>query len=204
MKKILSMGIASAVLALTSVAAFAETAETDFSANATGDFVAGETVTIEIKADKDITEAQALIKVTGLEFVEYKGAEVGQGAMNVVNKDGVFIANAGISADLTELLTFKSGEVIGTITYKVTGEVGSDVSFAFEADPDAPNAKPNTTAVTGKVVEGTSDPTNSDNSDSSDNSGVVDPNNPPTGIALAVVPAVIAGAAVVVAAKKRK
>lgn len=204
MKKILSMGIASAVLALTAVAASAATSEKSVKATlANGDLASGSNVTYNIVAvGEGIENAQVYLETEGLEFVGAKGEN---NFMVQPNEDNTFLAIASGTAAA-------DGAVIATVEYKVTAAEGEAVKFALKADETYPDVTVDTAAVTDTVAgastsEPTSDPTSSDNSDTStdesNNSGA-NGNNPGTGIALAVVPAVIAGAAVVVAAKKRK
>ncbi len=198
MKKILSLGVASAVLALTAVAASAESTTTKGvkAELASGEIATGATVIYNIVATGEgVENAQVYLEAEGLEFVKATGAN---GALAQPNDEGTFLAIAATSA-------VADGTTIATVEYKVTAAKGDTVKFALKADPDFADVAVDTTVVTdtaaGEATSGDSTP--SDNSDSSDNSGSDVP-NPDSGIALAIVPAVIAGAAVVVAAKKRK
>lgn len=210
MKKILSLGVASAVLALTAVAASATTSEKSVKAvpaDATSDFATGSTVAYNIVAvGEGIENAQVYLEAEGLEFVGAKGEN---NFMVQPNEDNTFLAIASGTAAA-------DGAVIATVEYRVTAAEGEAVKFALKADETYPDVTVDTAAVTDTVAGAatsseptSSDPTSSDNSDEptsddSSNASTTDPNNPGTGIALAIVPAVIAGAAVVVAAKKRK
>lgn len=217
MKKIISMGVASAVLALTAVVASADI-EAGVKAEVNGEatFATGSTVVYNIVAVGDKVEnTQLYWEATGLEFEKAEGNK-GFMAMPNAAENFLVLANGTAAAD---------GDVIGTLTFKVSAEEGGDVKFALKGDPNFPSTPVDIAVVTDeKAVAPTesseptsSEPTSSepvsDNSDennsgnesgdnSSNSNGTVP--NPGTGIALAVVPAVIAGAAVVVAAKKRK
>lgn len=198
MKKIVSLGVASAVLALTAVAASAATSEKSVKAvYVDGEFKTGATVTYNIvAAGEGVENAQLYFETKGLEFVNAEGKS---NFMAQANADEAFLALASGTAA-------EDGAVIATVTYKVTAEEGEEISFALKADESYPDVTVDETAVT-QTVAGAADSTPDDNSDESgDNSDSdsTDPSNPNSGIALAVVPAVIAGAAVVVAAKKRK
>lgn len=179
MKKIISMGIASAVLALTAIAASA-----DIAATGAAEVETGKTVEIAITTTADITDYGLTLAADGLEFVEAKGLK-SDFDIAAAQEDGSVI--------LTGASSFKAGETIATFVYTVTAEKDADVNVALTGMPGY--EKDAFVNYTAKVVEAgttedpTTDPTN--------------PDNPPMGVALAVVPAVIAGAAVVVA-KKRK
>lgn len=177
MKKIISMGIASAVLALTAIAASA-----DIAATGAEKVEAGKTVEIAITTTADITDYGVNIAADGLEFVEAKGLK---------SDFDLAVPQADGSINLTGISSFAAGETIATFVYTVTAEKDADVNVALAGMPGY--EKDAFVNYTAKVVEaGTADPTTP-----------TDPENPPMGVALAVVPAVIAGAAVVVA-KKRK
>lgn len=181
MKKIISMGIASAVLALTAIAASA-----DIAATGAAEVEAGKTIEVAIKTTADINTYGVLVAADGLEFVEAKGLKSDYDL-------------AGVQADgtvrLTGVSSFAAGDTIATFVYTVTAEKDADVSLALTPLPGFDDEGYALVNYTAKVVEAGTTPT--DPSDPSD------PENPPMGVALAVVPAVIAGAAVVVA-KKRK
>ena len=182
MKKIISMGIASAVLALTAVAASAA----NITATSTDKAVNGKTVTVQITTDTDIEAFGFNIAAEGMTAT---AADVkGEGTFQVGDAADGSINVGGISTD-----GYKAGTAIVTVTYTVTAETGADVAVALT---NAAGMKDEFTNFTAKVVEeGAADPT--------DPTDPTDPDQPSTGVALAVVPAVLAGAAVVVA-KKRK
>lgn len=184
MKKIISMGIASAVLALTAVAASAT-----ITATSADKVVNGKTVKVEITTDADIEAFGFNLAAEGLTAtaadVQVEGLIVpGDAADGSININGASVDG------------FKAGTVLATVTYTVTAETGADVAVALT---NVAGMKDEFTNFTAKVVEeGAADPTKP-----ADPTDPTDPDQPGTGVALAVVPAVLAGAAVVVA-KKRK
>ena len=109
--------------------------------------------------------------------------------------------------------TAKAGDVICTITAKVTGEAGSEISLGLidstaVSTADLPDGLfkatvngATTSDITSDTTSGTTSGTTSDTTSST--TDPAKPGNPGTGVALAVVPAVLAAAGVVVA-KKRK
>lgn len=187
MKKIISMGIASAVLALTSVAAFAENPEGAYvkAEKVDGDFVTGTKVSIAVKATQDgVEDGELVVEYTGLKFE----GKTGSNAQYSDETKKIAFANGD---------GFKTGDDIVTLEFEVTAAEGEEVSFKLIGNEDQGYGDiVEGEAITATVTAGTT----GDNSDSDS----TDPSNPNSGIALAVVPAVIAGAAVVVAAKKRK
>lgn len=191
MKKILSMGIASAVLALTAVAASAEiTATTD------GTPVTGNTVVVTISTTEAVEAVGFTVSATGLEAKAENVEVTGQAVAGDAEDGSIIISGA-------DLKGWEAGATIATITYTVTAETGADVSVALAAHNGMAHTFGDALQLT--VVDGTTDP-GTDPSDPGDpaDPGAEDPTTPPdTGVALAVVPAVLAGAAVVVA-KKRK
>lgn len=104
--------------------------------------------------------------------------------------------------------TTEGAEVEITVTFK--SAAGDNNSNPTESEPTESESEP--TESESEPTESESEPTGSDseseteNSSDAGNSGASgdNTNNPGTGIALAVVPVVIAGAAIAVAAKKRK
>lgn len=176
MKKIISMGIASAVLALTAIAASA-----DIAATGAEKVEAGKTVEVVVKTTADIEDFGLTLAADGLELVSIDTKNI-----NNTLEDGTVVLTG---ADLNG---YKADTVLATVTYTVTAEKDADVSVALAGMPGY--EKDAFVNYTAKVVEAgaAEDPTQPS-----------DPENPPMGVALAVVPAVIAGAAVVVA-KKRK
>ena len=183
MKKIISMGIASAVLALTAIAASA-----DIVVSSTDKAEAGKTVTVTVTTTADIEAFGFTLTADGLSatvddivkgeggLIEKNTAEDGSLSIGGINSDG-----------------WKAGAVLATITYTVTAEEG-DVTVAIAGTEGMEGVYTPLTLTIGADAPAT-DPT--------DPTDPADPENPPMGVALAVVPAVLAGAAVVVA-KKRK
>lgn len=195
MKKIISMGIASAVLALTAIAASA-----DMVAATTADkAVAGKDITVTITTTADVETFGFAVSATGLETTKdnVKATEEGQAFANVIEDGTVKVSGFNVGG-------YKAGTVLATITYTVTGDVDTDAVVALDNLEGYDEALQNLTV---KVeAEGTTDPTEpTDPTDPTDpgKEDPTDPSSPETGVALAVVPAVLAGAAVVVA-KKRK
>lgn len=192
MKKIISMGIASAVLALTAVAASAA-----IKADTKDALTPGSTITVDITTTEAIEGYQFVVSADGLEVVSVKqnrpvvDGETDESA--VLDKDaledGSYLLIGG-SAD-----GWKAGDVIATVTYTVTAEEGENVTVAFAPDG---GVEATFEAYGPFTIGGAGEPV-----DPTDPTDPTDPENPGTGIALAVVPAVLAGAAVVVA-KKRK
>ena len=184
MKKIISMGIASAVLALTAIAASA-----DIVVSSTDKAEAGKTVTVTVTTTADIEAFGFTLTADGLSatvddivkgeggLIEKNTAEDGSLKVGGINSDG-----------------WKAGSVLATITYTVTAEEG-DVTVAIAGTEGMEGVYTPLTLTIGADAPAPTDPT--------DPTDPADPENPPMGVALAVVPAVLAGAAVVVA-KKRK
>lgn len=219
MKKILSLGAAAAVLSLTAVAASAAI-EPKLSTDAP---VAGETVTVEVVAT-GMTQEATTFTVNASDNLTLVDAVKTDSGLAEFNKDTNKFAWAGSSVPA-------DGTVLLTLTYTVDAAADEEISVALVADAGFVDISAD--AVSAVVVGGAdvvSDETSSDESievsseDSSDDSGLTssdetsseestedagngdnngDKGNPSTGVALAVVPAVLAGAAIVVA-KKRK
>ena len=190
MKKIISMGIASAVLALTAVAASAA-----IKADTKDALTPGSTITVDITTTEAIDGYQFVVSAEGLEVVKVK--------QNKVQVDGedeeLCVTTKEAKEDGSYLLIggsaegWKAGDVIATITYTVTAEEGENVAVAFAPDGGVEA----TFEAYGPYTIGAANP------NPGQNPGGNPGQNPGTGVALAVVPAVLAGAAVVVA-KKRK
>ena len=208
MKKILSLGVAAAVLSVTAVAASAAIAPTIIT-----DAVAGEEITVEVVATGVATNA-AQFNVVASDNLTLVSSEVTTNGFAAFNNNKFAWANTAAPAD---------GEVLLTLVYAVDAAADEEISVAltpdagFEADVDG-------TAAVAVVVDGeveVEDPTEEtiidtaetvdepviiDTAetevvvDTSDESGETE--NVPTGIALAVVPAILAGAAIVVAKKR--
>lgn len=216
MKKILSLGTAAAVLSLTAVAASAALAPVVSDSAEGGDQVVVEVVATDYAADV----VSVGIKAEGLTLADYVTTDSGVAVFNADEMHFGWVSTAA-PAD---------GAVLLTLVFDVDAEVGEEVSVAlvpdegFEEGVDA-------AAVTMVVVDGaesdqgdvstdtepstdteseytsseepvlsTDEPTTTEPAGADDNNGEQPPK---TGIALAVVPAIVAGAAVVVA-KKRK
>lgn len=221
MKKIIALGAAAAVLSLTAVAASAAIAPVMTPASP----VAGDTVTVEIVAN-GMTQDSTALKVVASDNLTFVDAVTTDSGLAEFNKDNMKFVWAGkaVPADGTVLLT---------LTYTVDAAADEEVTVALEAGSGATDISADTVAAVvvdgestdvpdtdtietsdeefytseeepgltttdeeGSVDAGTVDEGNTDAD--TDNKG-----NPDTGIALAVVPAVLAGAAIVVA-KKRK
>lgn len=197
MKKILSLGVAAAVVSMTAVAASAAVEPVILD-----EAVAGSTITVEVVVNGDaIEDAQFTVEASdNLEFVSADAIDSG------VFNEGKF-ACASMNG-------YEDGTVLLTLTYTV-GE-GDEISIELTSD-DAAYAAMLGEAVTAEIVDDADiipdepipdepvdpivpdEPTTPDDPDA----GNTDTDNVPTGIALAVAPAVIAGAAIVVS-KKRK
>ena len=192
MKKIISMGIASAVLALTAIAASAA-----IKADTKDALTPGSTITVDITTTEAIDGYQFVVSAEGLEVVKVK--------QNKVQVDGeeeeLCVTTKEAKEDGSYLLIggsaegWKAGDVIATITYTVTAEEGEKVAVAFAPDGGVEA----TFEAYGPFTVGEA----GDPGQPGQPVDPADPGNPGTGVALAVVPAVLAGAAVVVA-KKRK
>lgn len=199
MKKIVFAGIVSALTAVMSTAAFADSAQGNYltAEKSGGKYVNGESVTFSVKVTQSgIKSGGFIVNATGLELSDY----------NVTN--GTFDAGSGTARFSGD--SFDKDSTVATFTYKVTAKTGENVRFAISDHADFPGAV-NTLPVTGMVVEGTAQSTPATSGTNSGTSSDVNSGNsngttgnPTTGIASAVVPAILAGAAVVVAARKRK
>lgn len=214
MKKILSLGAAAAVLSLTAVAASAAIAPA-FSTDAP---VAGENVTVEIVATGMTQEATTFTVQASDNLILVDAAKTDSGLAEF-NKDTNKFAWAGsfVPADGTVLLT---------LTYTVDAAADEEISVALvpdagftdiSADPVSAVVVGDAEPVSDETVTTDDVPTTDDepsvtvdeSSEESTEENTKDDNNgdnkgnPGTGVALAVVPAVLAGAAIVVA-KKRK
>ncbi|MBD5112888.1 MAG: hypothetical protein HDT42_10245 [Ruminococcaceae bacterium] len=212
MKKIVSMGIAFSVTALTSIAALAESADSSTSeesvqgtyltaAKTAGDYVNGSNVTFSVKVTQSgITKGGFMVKAEGLEFVS---SDV---------EGGEFSAESGAATFTGD--SYDKDSVVATFTYKVIAKTGENVRFAISEHEDYPGAV-DPIPVTGLVIEGTSasgtSSTPATSSTTSGNSSTINSgnsngttNSPATGAAFTLVPLVLTGAAIVVAARKRK
>lgn len=205
MKKILSLGIASAVLAMTALSASAGVVvRTD------DKVTAGATITVSFVADADGDAVSIRTAATGATLVDAKGGSVS--GLVAVSDDKTSVAIVGSS--------FKSGDVLFTQTYTVTAKEGEMVSVNVTDLQGTTGVATNLSAtVESATTSSSSDSSSSDSSStdssstdssstdsSSSDSGSSKPDGDKpaeTGVALAIFPAIVAGAAVVVA-KKRK
>lgn len=210
MKKILSLGTAAAVLSLTAVAASAAIAPVISDTAVAGDQVVVDVVATGYASDiVDIT-----IKASeNLKLAEYSVTSAGMPIFNEAEMHFGWISATGAPAE---------GEVLLTLVFDVEAAAGEEVSVELvptegytegvDAAPvtvtvvdgestDVPDTstetEPSTESTVDTVVT-TTEPVSSTETETDTKTDV-----PPTGIALAVVPALVAGAAVV-AAKKRK
>lgn len=222
MKKILSLGAAAAVLSLTAVAASAAIAPTLTPATP----VAGDTVTVEIVANGMTQDATTFTVKASDNLTLVDNAPVAGGLFSAETNKFAW-AGTSVPADGTVLLTL-TYTVDAAADDEVSVSLVPDAGFEdISADAVAAVVVDGAATVDGDVtIDASSDEVSSDEVSSDDNGGVVssdegtaDANktadadadnkgdngkgNPDTGIALAVVPAVLAGAAIVVA-KKRK
>ncbi|MDE7400170.1 MAG: hypothetical protein K2N06_11670 [Oscillospiraceae bacterium] len=211
MKKAISIGMVLAAMSLTS-AAFAESADPSnaeesvqgtylTAAKTAGDYVNGANVTFSVKVTQSgITRGGFMVKTEGLEFV----------SSNV--EGGEFTAESGAATFTGD--SYAKDSVVATFTYKVIAKTGENVRFAISEHADYPGAV-DPIPVTGLVTEGTSTSSTSStpttSSTTSGNSSAVNSGNsggttgsPATGAAITIVPLVLTGAAIVVAARKRK
>lgn len=203
MKKIFSLGIASAVLAMTAMSASAAVSVRTDDAVETG-----KTIKVDFVTDVDIPAYTApgfKVTVSGAEYVA--GSETGGMYSNETGKFGFMLMSAA-----------KAGDVLGSITYTVTAKDGEAVTISvsdvqeFGGDTNvAPlqvTVKPATTSDSSdsgssETPSGSDSGSSSETPSGSDSGSGSGTDNPPMGVALAVFPAIVAGAAVVVA-KKRK
>ena len=218
MKKILSLGAAAAVLSLTAVAASAAIAPA-FSTDAP---VAGDSVTVQIVAN-GMTQDATTFTVKASEGLTLTANEAVAGGLFNAETSKFAWAGTAVPADGTVLLT---------LTYTVDAAADTEVSVALTPDAgftdisadavavvvvagaseDVPpetievptTEEPVTSQETYTTEEPTVIPTTEETPKTEDTKPADDgKGNPGTGVALAVVPAVLAGAAIVVA-KKRK
>lgn len=221
MKKILSLGAAAAVLSLTAVAASAAITPS-FSTDAP---VAGETVTVEIVATGMTQEATTFTVEASenLTLTDAVKTDAGLAEFNTETKKFAW-AGSSVPADGTVLLTLTytvdaaadeeisvklvpdagftdisadavTAVVVGGADDVTVEESSEEVSSEEISSEDVSSEDVGLTSTEETVEESTEEPAD-------DNKGN-DKGNPSTGVALAVVPAVLAGAAIVVA-KKRK
>ncbi|MGN1422471.1 MAG: hypothetical protein ACI4XA_03775 [Oscillospiraceae bacterium] len=233
MKKILSLGVASAVLSLTAVAASAAITPV-----VSDTAVEGEQIVVEVVANDfaDVATQFTVAVSDNLTLVEYTKTDKGFADFNPDNMkfawanteapaDGtvlltlVFDVNAVADEDVTVALTpdagFEAGvnaEVVAT-TVVTGGETETDIETVTDSETvsdtvsetatDTETESDSNGIVDTDTATETSTATGSETDGGNGGSTTPDKTNPDSGIALAVVPAVLAGAAVVVA-KKRK
>ena len=211
MKKILSLGVASAVLSLTAVAASAAITPV-----VSDTAVEGEQLVVEVVAN-GFTDVATQFVVNASENLTLVDATTTDKGLPAFNADTMHFAWAGTEAPA-------DGTVLLTLVFDVNAAADEDVTVSLTADAGFETGVAadvvSTTVVAGDEdnsdidSDDTQDPDDTsddglDDSDdasddtSDDNTDNTDEPNPPAGVALAVVPAVLAGAAVVVA-KKRK
>lgn len=210
MKKILSLGVAAAVLSLTAVAASAAIAPV-VSDTAT----AGGSIVVEVVANS-VETPYATFTVETSENLTLTASEANAvGLFNPANMMFTF-ASATAPADGTVLLTLTfdvaaaADEEVYVSLKAVDGDVDPTavtltVVDATETDvTDESFEEPTSEESFEEPTEDTWEPTIDPGETEQPAEPTEEPNdNPPTGIALAVVPALVAGAAVV-ASKKRK
>lgn len=195
MKKIISLGLASAVCALTAVAASADAAK--FVVD--GEVENGKTVTVTLVATEDCESFIGELSVEG--FAAPKADDFKfSSSFSKYKEDTKNVASIG---------AVKAGDTICTVTLTVTAAAGEKASLALNVTDGAAKVDKTEVEVKGAATSEPSDSkTDSSASDSKTDDSKADgkkddTTNPGTGIALAVVPAVLAAAGVVVA-KKRK
>ena len=225
MKKILSLGAAAAVLSLTAVAASAAIAPTLTPATpVAGETVTGDTLTVEIVANGMTQDATTFTVKASDNLTLVDNAPVAGGLFSAETNKFAW-AGTAVPADGTVLLTL-TYTVDAAADDEVSVSLVPDAGFtdiaadavaavvvdgADTADTDITIESSDETVTTdestddnGGVVSTEDNTADADKTtDADDNKGDNGKGNPETGIALAVVPAVLAGAAIVVA-KKRK
>ena len=214
MKKILSLGVAAAVVSLTAVAASAAIAPA-FDTDAP---VAGETLTVQVVAN-GMTQEATTFTVNASEGLTLTANEAVTGGIFSTETNKFAWAGTAVPADGTVLLTltYTVDAADSEVSVSLTPDAGfTDISadavaavVVAGASTDVPNVTVETTETV-ETVESTEQPTVIETAETDETTETVDTKpaddgkgNPGTGVALAVVPAVLAGAAIVVA-KKRK
>lgn len=220
MKKILSLGAAAAVLSLTAVAASAAVTPT-----ITPDApVAGETITVEVVANGMTQDATQFTVAASDNLTLVDGTPVDGGYFNTATAKFAWAGTAA-PADGTTLLTLTytvdaaadeevsvsltpddgftdiSADAVTAVVVAGADEDQPDVSEESEEPTTTDEESTESSSEDAGLVDTTSEEATG-TADADDNSGS-NRDNPNTGVALAVVPAVLAGAAIIVA-KKRK
>ncbi|MGN1111169.1 MAG: hypothetical protein ACI4QY_05905 [Oscillospiraceae bacterium] len=198
MKKIISLGIASAVCAIVAVSA---SADAIMAYDVTGEVTKGSDITIVVKATADVNNFIGVIETAGLEV-----KEVVANANAQLNSVDLTTGKVGLGSLTGNLAT--AGETVCEIKATVTAGAGEKISFFIKGTSDKEAEKLPAEALVVEVkgaTESNSDTSSESKPDSKPDSseGNGGSTNPPTGVALAVVPAVLAAAGVIVA-KKRK
>ena len=218
MKKILSLGAAAAVLSLTAVAASAQIVATN---NGT-DPVAGGQYTVDIVVDgefplvSDLAATQFTVQASdNLTLESFTKTTAGMAEFNQDRMSFTY-ANSEAPADGTVLLSLvftvdaaAEEEVSVAIVPDAGFEAGVDVDAVVAVVVDETETVVSDTSFTETPEEPETETVFEEPETETANIQPVDTETPdepnePTGVALAVVPALVAGAAVVVAAKKRK
>lgn len=197
MKKIISLGIASAVCAIVAVSASADAV---MAYDVTGEVTKGSDVTIVVKATGDVKNFIGVLETSGLEV-----KEVVANANAQLNSVDLATGKVGLGSLTGNLAA--AGDTVCEVKATVTANAGEKISFFIKGTSDKEAAKLPAEALTVEVKGAATSDTSSDSkpeskpeSSEGGNGGAT---NPPTGVALAVVPAVLAAAGVIVA-KKRK
>lgn len=223
MKKILSLGAAAAVLSLTAVAASAQIIATnnDTAPVAGSEYVVEVVVDGEFPLTNDLAATQFTISASD-NLTLVSGTPIGGGLFNAERMTFAYAA-AEAPADGTVLLSLVF-TVDAAAEEEVSVAIVPDAGFEAGIDVDAVTAvvidvvetvvSDETEPVETEPVETEPVETEPVETEPVESEPAVTPvetetsgngeNNVNTGVALAVVPALVAGAAVVVAAKKRK
>lgn len=195
MKKIISLGIASAVCAIVAVSASADAV---MAYDVTGEVTKGSEITIVVKATGDVKNFIGVLETSGLEV-----KEVVANANAQLNSVDLTTGKVGLGSLTGNLAA--AGDTVCEVKATVTANAGEKISFFIKGTSDKEAAKLPAEALTVEVKGAATSDTSSDSKPeskpgTSEGTGTT---NPPTGVALAVVPAVLAAAGVIVA-KKRK
>lgn len=220
MKKILSLGAAAAVLSLTAVAASAQIVATnnDTAPVAGGEYVVEVVVDGEFPLTNSLAATQFTISASD-NLTLVSGTPIGGGLFNAERMtfayaaaeapaDGtvllslVFTVDAAAEEEVSVAIVPDAGFEAGIDVDAVTAVV-VDVTESVESDVPFTETAPETVAPETETVPEEPE-TESVPAVTPVETETAGENNVETGVALAVVPALVAGAAVVVAAKKRK
>lgn len=217
MKKILSLGAAAAVLSLTAVAASANIVATD---NGTAPVAGGEyTVDIVVQGEfplvSDLAATQFTVEASdNLTLASFTKTSTGMAEFNQERMSFTY-ANSEAPADGTVLLSLVF-TVDAAAEEEVSVKIVPDAGFEAGVDADAITAVVVDVEETSQTDIVPTEPASEETEPAPVETETapmtpVEPetetgneNNVDTGVALAVVPALVAGAAAIVAAKKRK